>query len=399
MERKLYDLKTYITTNEAEYFAEATCAYFNQMSYFPRTRAELKQHDHVTFKLMEQVWGKGKDSTQVVDHPKDEFDVPKYRLAQLPPGAFLDGKPFDPKVFAGRPVLAYLWNADSSDSLTAIPKINALHTELSDFGLMTLGIHMTGSTPFDFRVEARNRQMQFPLVDARWNDLQFVKTFKEFPRAVVFDHTGRCIYAGTAFNAEQQVRVAVGQAILQALGDAEAPKSLAVVTDALAKGKSPTTVLAQLAYHARSKDEETATAAKALLGRITQTGQRLLTEAEALAKTEPVDAFLLIERLPTVYHDTLVASKANDLLTKLKQHKEVLLELRARPLLSTVKKLDTDLQSRPGSFNPLETKFRNDNSLQLKQLTETISSMQKNYGKTRAAEQAREIARRYGLSL
>src|SRR5262249_29497096 len=62
MERKLYDPKLYVATNEAEFFAELTCAYFGQLHHYPRNRAELKKHDPVTYKLMESVWGQPKES-------------------------------------------------------------------------------------------------------------------------------------------------------------------------------------------------------------------------------------------------------------------------------------------------------------------------------------------------
>jgi hypothetical protein len=398
LERKLYDAKAYITTNEAEFFAESTCAYFNQLQYHPKDREALKRHDPVTYKLMESIWGKSKEAASAVASEKDGANPLDYRIEQLPSGPLLDGQPFDLNTLAGQPVLAYLWNASNLDSLTALPKINALHTELSDFGLVTLGIHMTGTAETPLREETRKRQLSFPVLDARWNNHLFISKFKDFPKTIVFDHTGQCLYAGSAFDAEQSVREAVGRAILHALGDAEASKALAPITDALAKGKSPSTLLPQLAFHARSRDMETANAAKQLIVKITEPGQRILAEAETLAKTQPVDAYLLAERLPPVYRDTLVASKANDLLSRLKQDKAVALELRARPSLSLVQKLDTELQSRPGSFDPLQPKFRIDNALALKQLSDAVSTLQKSYGKTRAAEQAREIARRYGLS-
>jgi hypothetical protein len=66
MERKLYDEvahrrgtrhRGYAATNEMEYFAELTEAYFGTNDFFPFNRAELKQHDPQGFKLMERVWG------------------------------------------------------------------------------------------------------------------------------------------------------------------------------------------------------------------------------------------------------------------------------------------------------------------------------------------------------
>lgn len=67
MDRKLYDevkhvsgrtLRAYAATNDHEYFAELSCAYLDRCAFFPFTREELKTHDPVGYKLMEQVWGK-----------------------------------------------------------------------------------------------------------------------------------------------------------------------------------------------------------------------------------------------------------------------------------------------------------------------------------------------------
>jgi hypothetical protein len=68
MERKLYDAvahiqggrrKAYATTNEDEYFAEITEAYFGKNDFFPYTRSDLESHDPVGFRLMQEVWGEG----------------------------------------------------------------------------------------------------------------------------------------------------------------------------------------------------------------------------------------------------------------------------------------------------------------------------------------------------
>lgn len=70
MDRHLYDNvpgssgqmgRAYAATNEKEYFAELTCAYFDRCGYFPFTRDELKKHDAVGYELMERLWGTSKN--------------------------------------------------------------------------------------------------------------------------------------------------------------------------------------------------------------------------------------------------------------------------------------------------------------------------------------------------
>lgn len=66
MERKLYEKvkhvnggtqKAYATTNDQEYFAELTEAYFGKNDFFPFNRAELQKHDPAGYALMRKTWG------------------------------------------------------------------------------------------------------------------------------------------------------------------------------------------------------------------------------------------------------------------------------------------------------------------------------------------------------
>jgi hypothetical protein len=68
MERKLYDSvefvhggkrKAYAATNEAEYFAELSEAYFGKNDFFPFTREELQKHDPVGYDMVKKAWTEG----------------------------------------------------------------------------------------------------------------------------------------------------------------------------------------------------------------------------------------------------------------------------------------------------------------------------------------------------
>ncbi len=56
----LYDgklVRAYAATNEKEYFAEGTEAYFYRNDFYPFVNAELKQHDPVLYDLLVEIWG------------------------------------------------------------------------------------------------------------------------------------------------------------------------------------------------------------------------------------------------------------------------------------------------------------------------------------------------------
>jgi hypothetical protein len=49
--------RAYALTDDHEYFAEATEAFFGTNDFYPFTRTELKEHDPEMFSLLEELWG------------------------------------------------------------------------------------------------------------------------------------------------------------------------------------------------------------------------------------------------------------------------------------------------------------------------------------------------------
>lgn len=86
MERSLYSqakdingkviARPYASVNDHEYFAEISCAYLDRLYYYPFNRADLKTHDPVGYKLMEQVWGKTKEQLAQEKAAKSEKSKP-----------------------------------------------------------------------------------------------------------------------------------------------------------------------------------------------------------------------------------------------------------------------------------------------------------------------------------
>ena len=62
----------YAATNEREYFAEISCAYFGHLHYEPHTRAELQKYDPVGYQMMEATWGTPKDIEQALRPQKEK---------------------------------------------------------------------------------------------------------------------------------------------------------------------------------------------------------------------------------------------------------------------------------------------------------------------------------------
>jgi hypothetical protein len=396
MERNLLDKKAYAATNELEFFAEMTCAYFDQLDYYPHNNKELKKLDPTTYKLLESIWGKPKPGTTPgAAHGGPDSDL---LLAKVKLGKSVAGPKVTPDDLKGRPVLLVLWNAGSTSSLTFLTKATAWDAELGDFGLATVGVHMTGNKPQDVAAVAKAHGLAFAVTETPWDSPALVKEAKDFPVGLVFGRDGHCAYRGPAFDAEQAVRAKVGEALAAAAGLADPPKGVVPVLESLRKGKAPPSVLPRLATLARSPDADTAAAAKAIAGAITAGGRKAVEEAEAMAKDDPVGAYLRVEHVPAVYKETAVATKAANLIARLKADRAVATEVRARARLAILKKIDTELGSRPGSFDPSQKKFRRDNAELLLKLEEGVALMKKSWPKARATEEAQRLAEKYAAT-
>jgi hypothetical protein len=93
MERKLYDNvkdlhgrkgKAYAATNEFEYFAEITTAFFGKCPWFPFVREDLKELDPVGFKLMQDIWGvRALDKKQPKAEDKKQIEVEHEKQPKL----------------------------------------------------------------------------------------------------------------------------------------------------------------------------------------------------------------------------------------------------------------------------------------------------------------------------
>lgn len=55
--------RAYAMTNEQEYFAENSEAFFGRNDFYPFTRAELKRHDPEMERLLERLWTEGKQKS------------------------------------------------------------------------------------------------------------------------------------------------------------------------------------------------------------------------------------------------------------------------------------------------------------------------------------------------
>jgi len=395
-ERKLYDAKQYIATNEAEFFAEATCAYFDQLHHFPKTRSELKSHDPSTFKLLEGIWGKGKATETakpkglLADDGSKQFDL-KVKLDDLRFGDLVHGPAFDAKNLAKNvAVVGFFGN----DDLPVLAKLAAIHGELAPYGAVVVAGSGQRWDASDMKKELSFREVPFPAVQSlmlrdREDPNRFVG--QRPSHTLVFDADGQCVFRGSGHDAAPFARAALGRKLAASLPKETNDKNLLAACELMVTGRPILEVLPKLTPLLTSKEQGTPSKARDLIAVLTAPGQKALDEAKALVKDDKVGAYLLLEPLVATYRGTAVGDKIAAAASGLKETTAVTAELRARPALEPIVKLEASLRAQPGGFDPSNPRFRQANSAAIAQLKTAAEQLQKKHANTRTAERAAKL--------
>src|SRR5262249_10353582 len=99
-----------------------------------------------------------------------------------------------------------------------------------------------------------------------------------------------------------------------------------------------------------------------------------------------------------VFKGTPLADKANQHLTKLKNNKVVMAEVKARPTLENIKKLDTALAPKAAGVDPKGTDFHRAYAAPLRQMRTSLQQMKRSWPDAQATKEAAEIAEKYGVT-
>ncbi len=402
MERKLYDKGQYISTNEAEFFAEVTSAYFDQLHHFPQTRDDLKKHDPVAHKLMEDIWGKakkpepeGRVKGPLANTGRGQFDL-GVKLTDLRIERAIHGPAFKPADLDGKVAVVGFFGPTDYPVLAKLAKV---HDELSAYRAVVVGGPGQVIDPDVLKRDLAARDVPFPAVSALMlRDSAEPNRFvgQKASHTLVFDPDGACVFRGSGHDVLPHARAAVGRVLAAKLGAGVMQKPMQPLTDCLTSGQPLTDVLPKLTSVAGSSDEVASKRAKEMLTTLTAPGQQALDEAKTVGKTDPVAAFLLIETLPARFKGSAVGEKLETAVMGLKTTIPVTAELKARTALEPIRKLDASIQAQPGGFNPTDSAFQQRYAAEIAQLKGLVEAMKKKHPKAKATEQAEKMLKGYG---
>ena len=406
MERKLYDKAQYVSTNEAEFFAELTCAYYDQLQHYPKTREELKKHDPATHKLLESVWGTAKKAVKATAgaaKPKTlaelngsaKFDL-KISLADIAFGPTIHGPEF--KVEDAKDTVLILSNF-GGDELLVLEKLAKMHDELSPYGAKIVVAHSFVAEPDAVKKKLEDRGVPFTgLGKALFAQKDGTSRSEKPGHTLIFSPDGKCVFRGSGYDALPHARAAVTKMLVAKFVKSEIPKALTPVYEAMVQGTGPILdSVPKITPHMTSADAEVAAVAKALVAAILAPAQILFAEAQSKVKSDPLAAFFVAEKIPQTYKGTSFVAKGAALAEQLKQHPDVAKELKARKLFEPIRKGDVYLMAQAGSFSPLDEKFQKENAYGIQQLIDIYGELKKKHPSARATADASKIVAKYRI--
>jgi hypothetical protein len=278
-----------------------------------------------------------------------------------------------------------------------MPHLVRWNNELSEFGLVVVGAHVQNAS--DEEVSAKSRELGINFAVVKGASAAGLE-FKGIPHAVLFDHTGKCLYQGSPEGAEKLLRPAIGKALAESMSKAPSSKAVVPLVEALKRGQTPGGVLQKALPLQKSPEASTAEEATQLINALTAGASKRVEAAEALMAEDPLGAFDRLERVPAAWKGTAVAAKANNLLTTLRKDKTVAAELKARPMLESVRKLDGALSAsaRNAKIDPKAPVFQKVHAVTLRKMRTTLQQMKKTWPDARATAQALELGEKYGVT-
>lgn len=236
----------------------------------------------------------------------EEFNM-DVTVGGIQPGDHVSGPAVSPEDIAHRVVLLEFWGVNCPPCIRSMPLLEELHKTLGPQGLVVIGAHAQGGTAQELRPKVAQLDVTFTILDGA--SVEGGSDFQGIPHCMLFDHTGKCVYRGSPFNARDAVVAAVRSApgaVLEGRTLVKLPELNVMLRDeglfvaSLKKARSASA----------SKDEATATEASFVVDKIEGYGRRMLEDAKAAKRDDPVRAAELVQRCSAVFKGSDIGTEA-----------------------------------------------------------------------------------------
>ena len=276
--------------------------------------------------------------------------------------------------------------------MAMMPHLVRWHEEYADYGLIILAVHQQAATEDELRERCKALGIRFTVTaggnipDSKSNGI---------PHCALFLPSGECVYDGHPKDVERHLRLAVGATLASKI--TKLTKAMEPVVESLKKGAAPMDVLKKL-NSLKGGDKATSNQAKDLFDRIAEGGRKRLEATRAEIKDDPVAAYESALFLAAHWKGYETGTKAQEIVAKLKLDKNVSAELKARPSLDVIRKMDASLLKAAVGVEITDADFKKKYATQLKEMRKVYETMKRQYPEARSTKQASEIVGKYELT-
>jgi len=226
-----------------------------------------------------------------------------------------------------------------------------------------------------------------------------ISTFGELPHAIIFDHTGKRVFRGSAVGDTvfPALRAALAKAPFPPLAERELT-GLKSISDSLQNGGKAAAALAKAQAAADGKDPVLADEGRFIVEKLTEWGKSEIEAASAKKGSDPQGCLARLRKIANSFAGTDIAKQAAELSAQLNKDEDFVKELNASRVLARIKQAEREVKMSYGDNDNLTgEKFQKRNAAVFSRIRNDVMMMRKKYPDTNSLTTAEAIANTYGL--
>lgn len=311
-------------------------------------------------------------------------------LDGMRPGAHVNGPKFDPADLKGRVVLVEYWGINCPPCLASIPHISELQEKYGRDQFVIIANQCQDANEAKAQSVFKGRGGSDMITVINHGDLPG-SNVSGIPHCFLFNHEGKLVYEGSPFDLDAPVESAVKNSpgFLVAGRTYQKTQKQAAVIGALKSNLTGT--LKSLRTLSKGEDATAKEEADFLLGKLNDFSERNMSKITKARSEDPMAAGETLARMVQLLGGDELGAPFEALVKELKSDKAFQAELKAASILGDVRAQAAKI----GLETSPEDAKRNRQAMT--QIAETLKALVKKFPDTKAANQAIELAKRWGI--
>lgn len=317
---------------------------------------------------------------------------PKVSAGGIHLGGPISGPTVDEKSLAGQVVILELWGMQCPPCATTMPILEGLHRTLGPQGLLVIAAHVQEGAADDIRRAAARLGITFAVVGN--SGLEGFERVPTLPYTLLFDHTGKCVFAGSATEVAAFARAAIDASPPRVLNGRSLEK-LVSLQPLLRTESTFGTALKKARAQTSSKDAETAEEAAFVVEKLETWAKEVVEKAPEVRAADPTRALAALDQCAKAFKGDPLGTAATKLMVEWKKDPAFQAAVRCGQQLAQLEALRGNVTGGApvvtpdvAAAVPLAVK---------RQMKDLADKVQKSAPGTKMAERAAEIATEFNL--